>query len=44
LNLCTSRKLIEVHGGQLEAETSSDSRLTLWFTLPLVEYNKERYG
>jgi signal transduction histidine kinase len=42
LNLYVARKLIEIHGGQLEAEAAAGG-LTFWFTLPLVEDSQERY-
>ena len=37
LSLYLARRLIERHGGQLEAENGSKGSLTFWFTLPLVD-------
>lgn len=42
LNLTVSRQLIELHGGQLEAESGDNGLFTFWFTLPLAEDSQER--
>jgi signal transduction histidine kinase len=36
LGLYLSRRLVEMHGGQLEVESSSADGTTFWFTLPVI--------